>query len=118
VGPEQSRLLAMTANSGAATCPILSGEGVTEFLPESWASIDSPGNDSLGAIQYRVHDSPARLRQVTQESAAGIPLDALFVSFFVPTGSGFPARHAVATHPTASVRGAASPVNRTNRSSR
>ncbi|RPH53636.1 MAG: hypothetical protein EHM84_03460, partial [Lysobacterales bacterium] len=58
-GDDWSQLLGMTANPGTAMCAIVFGEGVTEFLPGSWASIDSLGNDSLGAIQYRLHDSRA-----------------------------------------------------------
>ena len=54
-----SQLQEMVANPGGAMCTILFGEGVTEFLPGSWASIDSLGNDSLGKIQYRMHDSRA-----------------------------------------------------------
>ncbi len=54
-----SQLQSMLANPGGAMCTMLFGEGITEFLPASWASIDSSGNDSLGKIQYRMHDSRA-----------------------------------------------------------
>ena len=54
-----SQLQGMLANPGAAMCTILFGEGVTEFLPGSWAMNDSLGNNTLGGIQYRLHDSRA-----------------------------------------------------------
>ncbi len=59
VRDDWSQLQGMIANPGAAMCTMLFGEGATEFLSGSWASIDSLGSDSLGKIQYRMHDSRA-----------------------------------------------------------
>ena len=48
-----SQLMGILSNPGGAMCSMAFGDGITEFLPKSWASIDSYGNDSLGPIQYR-----------------------------------------------------------------
>lgn len=50
---EAGQLLGMLTNPGGTLCQMVFGSGITEFLPTSWASIDSSGNDSLGPIQYR-----------------------------------------------------------------
>jgi len=51
-----AELASLLTNPGGAMCTVLFGEGITEFLPATWASIDSYGNDSLGRIQYRMHN--------------------------------------------------------------
>ncbi len=50
---ELSQLLGLLGNVGRATCTVLFGEGITEFKPTTWSSIDSFGDDSLGPIHYR-----------------------------------------------------------------
>lgn len=50
---ELGQLLGMLANPGGAVCKMVFGDGIIEFLPKTWASIDGYGNDSLGPIAYR-----------------------------------------------------------------
>jgi hypothetical protein len=50
---DMSQLMGILTNPGGAMCSMLFGEGITEFLPKSWGSLDRHGNDSLGPIQYR-----------------------------------------------------------------
>jgi tetratricopeptide (TPR) repeat protein len=64
-----SQLMGMLSNPGATMCEVVFGGGIIEFKPESWASSDSAGNDSLGLIQYRL-----RGKQVFALPAQGIPL--------------------------------------------
>jgi hypothetical protein len=56
-GDELTQLMGMLTNPGNSMCAVVFGEGTTEFLPDSWASSDSMGNDSLGPIQYRAADN-------------------------------------------------------------
>jgi hypothetical protein len=49
-----SQLMGMLSNMDGAACEMLFGEGITEFQPKSWASIDRSGTESLGPIQYRM----------------------------------------------------------------
>lgn len=50
---ELGQLMGMLANPGGAACQFTFGDGVIEFKPKSWASIDGHGDDSLGPIAYR-----------------------------------------------------------------
>lgn len=52
-GDDLAQLMGMLSNPGGAICEVVFGGGITEFLPDSWSSLDSAGNDSLGPIQYR-----------------------------------------------------------------
>jgi hypothetical protein len=47
-----SQLLGVLTNMDRLGCQIVLGEGITEFKPASWSSIDSFGDDSLGPIKY------------------------------------------------------------------
>lgn len=52
-GDDLAQLMGMLSNPGGAICEVVFGGGITEFLPDSWSSLDGAGNDSLGPIQYR-----------------------------------------------------------------
>jgi tetratricopeptide (TPR) repeat protein len=52
-GDDLAKLMGMLSNPGGTICEVVFGGGITEFLPDSWSSLDSAGNDSLGPIQYR-----------------------------------------------------------------
>ena len=68
-GDELSQLMGMLSNPGGAMCEVVFGGGVVEFKPESWASNDSSGDDSLGPIQYR-----SQGKQIFALPGQGLPL--------------------------------------------
>lgn len=68
-GNDLAQLMGMLSNPGAAVCEFTFGGGITEFLSDSWSSLDSSGNDSLGPIQYRKQG-----KQIFAIPALGVPL--------------------------------------------
>jgi tetratricopeptide (TPR) repeat protein len=68
-GDDLSQLMGMLSNPGGAMCEVVFGGGIIEFKPESWASNDSAGDDSLGPIQYRMQEE-----QVFAIPDQGLPL--------------------------------------------
>ncbi len=68
-GDDLSKLMGMLSNPGGAVCEVVFGGGTTVFMPGSWASNDSAGDDSLGPIQYRMQD-----KQVFALPDLGLPL--------------------------------------------
>ena len=67
-----SQLMGMLSNVDGAACEMLFGEGITEFQPRSWASIDRSGAESLGAIQYRMDGNRILCASGPRHAVAGL----------------------------------------------